>query len=93
MEAAAKENGVGLATEAVGGMFGFVFTDTERVESFADISAADTEYFKRFFHAMLDRGVYLAPSAYEAGFISAAHSDADVDRTVELAADAMRALA
>ena len=93
LQAAAKENGVGLATEAVGGMFGFVFTDAERVESFADISAADTEYFKRFFHAMLDRGVYLAPSAYEAGFISAAHSDADVDRTVELAADAMRALA
>jgi glutamate-1-semialdehyde 2,1-aminomutase len=67
-------------------MFGFFFTDAKRVTSYADATACDVERFKRFFHGMLDEGIYLAPSAFEAGFISAAHTDADIDATVAAAA-------
>ena len=91
--AAARDLAVPMCTAAAGGMFGFVFTDSPSVRSFDDVSKADLDYFKRFFHEMLARGVYLAPSAYEAGFVSAAHSDEDIDQTVERAHDAMRALA
>ena len=59
-------------------MFGFVFTDAGPVRSFAQVAAADTERFKAFFHGMLDEGVYLAPSAFEAGFVSAAHGDEEI---------------
>ena len=83
---AAARAGVPLATNHVCGMFGFFFTDAERVTSYADATACDVERFKRFFHGMLDEGVYLAPSAFEAGFISAAHTDADIDATVAAAA-------
>ncbi|MEL6869304.1 MAG: glutamate-1-semialdehyde 2,1-aminomutase [Pseudomonadota bacterium] len=92
-ETAAKRNQVPLHTASCGGMLGFIFTDREHVTGFDDICAADVDYFKRFFHAMLERGVYLAPSAFEAGFISIAHTDADIDATIERADDAMRALA
>ncbi len=91
--AAAKANDVPMNTAAEGGMFGFVFSEADAITSFADICAADIDYFKHFFHAMLDRGVYLAPSAFEAGFISAAHSEDDIDQTIERAHDAMAALA
>jgi len=83
---AAAGAGIPLATNHVCGMFGFFFTDAERVTSYADATACDVERFKRFFHGMLDEGVYLAPSAFEAGFISAAHTDADIDATVAAAA-------
>ena len=83
---AAARAGVPLATNHVCGMFGFFFTDAERVTSYADATACDVERFKRFFHGMLEEGVYLAPSAFEAGFISAAHTDADIDATVAAAA-------
>ena len=83
---AAARAGVPLATNHVCGMFGFFFTDAERVTSYAEATACDVERFKRFFHGMLDEGVYLAPSAFEAGFISAAHTDADIDATVAAAA-------
>jgi len=83
---AAARAGVPLATNHVCGMFGFFFTDAERVTSYADATACDVERFKRFFHGMLDEGVYFAPSAFEAGFISAAHTDADIDATVAAAA-------
>ncbi|MEN7343980.1 MAG: glutamate-1-semialdehyde 2,1-aminomutase [Pseudomonadota bacterium] len=89
---AASANGVALNTDHQGGMFGFVFSDADTIRTFKDIENADTAYFKAFFHAMLDRGVYLAPSAFEAGFISAAHTQEDIDATVERAADAMAAL-
>lgn len=92
-ETAAKDNGIGLRTDCQGGMFGFIFSDAEQIKGFSDIEAADTDYFKHFFHAMLDRGVYLAPSAYEAGFMSAAHTTADIDVTIEKANDAMKSLA
>jgi glutamate-1-semialdehyde 2,1-aminomutase len=83
---AASGAGIPLATNHVCGMFGFFFTDAERVTSYAEATACDVERFKRFFHGMLDEGVYLAPSAFEAGFISAAHTDADIDATVAAAA-------
>jgi glutamate-1-semialdehyde 2,1-aminomutase len=82
---AAARAGIPLATNHVCGMFGFFFTDAKRVNSYADATACDVERFKRFFHGMLEEGIYLAPSAFEAGFISAAHTDADIDATVAAA--------
>ena len=82
---AAAGAGVPLAENHVGGMFGIFFTDAGQVKDFARATACDIERFKRFYHAMLDRGVYLAPSAFEAGFISAAHGDAEIDATLEAA--------
>ncbi|MFL6712969.1 MAG: glutamate-1-semialdehyde 2,1-aminomutase [Sulfurifustis sp.] len=83
---------VPLAVAHVGGMFGFFFTPEPRITRFAQVMACDIERFKRFFHAMLDTGVYLAPSAFEAGFVSAAHTDADIDETLARAADAFKRL-
>ena len=79
--------GVPLATESVGGMFGLFFTDNDRVSSFAEVMACDSERFSRFFHGMLERGVYLAPSAFEAGFVSVTHKDAEIDETLAAAAE------
>jgi glutamate-1-semialdehyde 2,1-aminomutase len=66
-------------------MFGFFFTSAPHVTSYAAATACDVERFKKFFHGMLDEGVYLAPSAFEAGFISVAHTEADVDATIAAA--------
>ena len=77
--------GVPLATNHVCGMFGLFFTDKPTVQSYADATTCDTERFKRFFHGMLAEGVYLAPSAFEAGFVSAAHTDEIIDRTIAAA--------
>ncbi|MEL7311461.1 MAG: glutamate-1-semialdehyde 2,1-aminomutase [Pseudomonadota bacterium] len=88
----ADQHGIPMWTASKGGMFGFVFTDADAVRGFDDICNADVDYFKRFFHAMLERDVYLAPSAFEAGFVSAAHSDADIDATIEHADAAMGSL-
>ena len=85
LAAAASDAGVAVATECEGGMFGLVFTDAESVRSFDQVAAADVERFKRFFHGMLDAGVYLAPSAFEAGFVSAAHGDGDINATIDAA--------
>lgn len=90
---AADEAGIPLSTVSVGGMFGFFFTDAGRVTSFAQATACDTERFKQFFHLMLEEGVYLAPSAYEAGFISGAHGDAEIEQTIKAAQKAFAALA
>ncbi len=83
---AAARAGVPLATNHVCGMFGLFFTDAPVVSSFAQATACDIERFKRFFHGMLAEGVYLAPSAFEAGFVSAAHSDELIDATIAAAA-------
>jgi len=83
---AADDTGVAISTEHAGGMFGLVFTDDGPVRSYAQVAVADTDRFKKFFHGMLDAGVYLAPSAFEAGFVSAAHSDDDIDATIAAAA-------
>src|SRR5690606_6806692 len=72
LEAAAGEAGVAVTTNQVGAMFGLFFTD-QKVETYAQATACDTAAFNRFFHGMLERGVFLAPSAYEAGFVSSAH--------------------
>jgi len=81
----AKSAGIPLAIVVVGGMFGFFFTDHARVTSYKQATTCDIERFKRFFHGMLAEGVYLAPSAYEAGFVSAAHSEVDINTSIEAA--------
>jgi glutamate-1-semialdehyde 2,1-aminomutase len=89
---AAASADIAFATNQVCGMFGFFFTKERVVDSFAKVMACDTERFKRFFHRMLEEGVYLAPSAFEAGFLSAAHSDADIDTTIAAASRALASL-
>jgi glutamate-1-semialdehyde 2,1-aminomutase len=83
--AKAHENNIPMTANVVGGMFGLFFTDADTVTNFAQTCACHVARFNRFFHLMLAEGVYLAPSAYEAGFISTAHTDADIERTIELA--------
>jgi glutamate-1-semialdehyde 2,1-aminomutase len=85
LAAAAADAGIALATEKAGGMFGFVFTADGPVRTFAQVAAADVERFRKFFHGMLDAGIYLAPSAFEAGFVSAAHGDAEIEATLDAA--------
>lgn len=85
LEQRASRHGIGLQTVSLGGMFGFVFADSGPVRSFAHVTAANIERFKRFFHGMLDRGVYLAPSAYEAGFVSAEHGADEIELTLAAA--------
>jgi glutamate-1-semialdehyde 2,1-aminomutase len=82
---AARSAGIPLATNHVCGMFGFFFTDQTLVDRFDKVMACDVERFKRFFHGMLAEGIYFAPSAFETGFLSAAHTDADVDATIAAA--------
>lgn len=87
----AKEIGVAFSADAIGGMFGIYFS--ERVpENYAQIMAGNKERFNQFFHAMLDAGVYLAPSAFEAGFVSAMHNDAVIDETISAARGAFAKL-
>ena len=81
----AAENCIPLATESMGGMFGFVFTEDSPVRRFNQVAAADIERFRSFFHGMLAEGVYLAPSAFEAGFVSSAHGDDEISQTLEAA--------
>ena len=88
----AREKGIAMTTNQVGGMFGLFFTDQTRIASLNDVMNCDQERFKKFFHAMLDNGVYLAPSAFEAGFVSITHTDAVIDDTLERAREAFRAL-
>jgi glutamate-1-semialdehyde 2,1-aminomutase len=89
---AAVEAGVELYTNAVGGMFGFFFHPGP-VRNFAEARKAEGERFRRFFSAMLEQGVYLPPSPYEACFVSLAHRPADIERTLEAAREAMRRVA
>ncbi|MNN24742.1 Glutamate-1-semialdehyde 2,1-aminomutase [compost metagenome] len=90
LTAAARAANVPFAADAIGGMFGLYFTQTVPT-SFAEVTKADVGRFNRFFHAMLNEGVYLAPSAFEAGFVSAKHDDAIIATTVEAAARAFQA--
>ena len=84
----AAEHDVPFTADCAGSMWGFFFR-AEPVRSFADAKTCDVERFKRFFHAALARGVYLAPSAFEAAFMSSAHSDRDVEETLNRLSDAM----
>ena len=81
----AAQAGVGVATNHVCGMFGLFFTGADAVTGFADVMACDTERFALFFHAMLAEGVYLAPSAFETGFVSSAHDDEHLETTFRAA--------
>jgi glutamate-1-semialdehyde 2,1-aminomutase len=90
---AAAEHGIPLTCNRAGGMFGIFFTDQTRIETFADVGRCDIERFKRFFHGMREQGVYLAPSAYEAGFVSIAHSKDDITQTVAAAGAVFTSLA
>ncbi len=86
LQAAADGAGIAFATNRVCGMFGFFFTAEPKVDGYAKVMACDVARFQRFFHGMLNEGIYLAPSAFEAGFISAAHSPADIEATAAAAA-------
>jgi glutamate-1-semialdehyde 2,1-aminomutase len=81
----ANAAGIAMTSNHVGSMFGVFFTEEETVSNYQQVMACDSARFGKFFHAMLDEGVYLAPAAYEAGFMSAAHSDADIDFTLAAA--------
>nr|WP_198981635.1 glutamate-1-semialdehyde 2,1-aminomutase [Herbaspirillum sp. ASV7] len=91
LAAAAKTAGVTFSADAVGGMFGLYF-DAAVPSSYAEVMKGDKERFNRFFHKMLDAGVYFAPSAFEAGFVSAQHSDAIIEETIAAAAKAFAEL-
>lgn len=77
--------GIPLTSNQVGGMFGLFFTDIDRVTNFNQSTACNQTQFKKFYHAMLNSGIYLAPSAFEAGFVSAAHNDEDIAATIQAA--------
>ena len=88
-----KKYNVPFVINHVGGMFGIFFTDQKQVTSYAEVMKCDTEKFKVFFHKMLDQGVYLAPSAFEAGFMSLAHTNEDIEKTLAAADIAFAAVA
>lgn len=92
LKAVAAQAGVPLTTNQVGGMFGLFFTENKNITTFTQVMACDQAYFKRFFHAMLEQGVYLAPSAFEAGFVSAAHDDEALNKTLTAAEIVFRRL-
>lgn len=85
LKAVAEKNNIALAINYAGGMFGFFFTNADAVTSFQQATECDADKFKRFFHLMLEEGIYLAPSSFEAGFLSTAHSQSDIDATIAAA--------
>ena len=93
LKALAQKHNVPFVINHVGGMFGIFFTDQKQVTSYAEVMKCDTEKFKVFFHKMLDQGVYLAPSAFEAGFMSLAHTNEDIEKTLAAADIAFAAVA
>ena len=88
---AAKKHGHAICGDYAGGMFGWYFVDGP-VKNFQDATKADAEKFGKWHRMMLERGVYLAPSMYEAGFMSAAHTDEDIKRTIEIADEVLSQL-
>jgi len=91
LASAARKRGIAFSAQSVGGMFGLYFRAVPP-SSYAEVMQCDKVAFSRFFHAMLERGVYLAPSAYEAGFVSTAHSEADIETTISAADAAFRSM-
>ena len=92
IDKAARQHGVPMTFNQVGGMFGFFFSKESRVSNYQQATQCDIGAFKHFFHLMLQKGIYLAPSAYEAGFLSLAHTDDDLKATIEAAASSFAAL-
>ncbi len=88
---AAKSAGINMTCNRAGGMFGLFFSD-QQISSFEQATQCNVDQFKAFFHGMLDEGVYLAPSAYEAGFVSAAHTEDDLQKTIDAAARVLKTL-
>ena len=88
MVSAAHDAGVAMYGDSRGGMFGLFFGTNEPVTNYAEVMACDKALFTAFFHAMLKRGVYFAPSSFEAGFVSMTHTREDVDHTVAMAREA-----
>ena len=84
LSAIAREKGIAFSAQSVGGMFGVYFSES-CPNSYSEVMQSDKEKFNHFFHAMLDEGIYLAPSAFEAGFVSAAHGDAEIGKTLDAA--------
>jgi glutamate-1-semialdehyde 2,1-aminomutase len=84
LTASAKKHGIPFSAQSIGSMFGIYFSNKVPT-SYVEVMASDKAAFNRFFHAMLDEGVYLAPSAFEAGFVSAAHTEADIAATIAAA--------
>ena len=92
LKALAAKHNVPFVVQYVGGMFGLFFTEQPEVTSFQEVMKCDAAKFNRFFHLMLEQGIYLAPSAFEAGFMSLAHSDKDIEATLQAADKAFSAL-
>ncbi len=88
----AQKHGIPFTSNHVGSMFGFFFTEESKITNYQQVMACNNERFNQFFHGMLKEGVYLAPASYEAGFLSAAHTDEDVERTLEAADRVMATL-
>lgn len=93
LQAAADSLGIPFTTNQVGGMFGYFFSEEKNIRRFAQVAQGDMERFKAFYHGMLEEGVYLAPSAFEAGFVSSQHTDQDIDDTIAAAKRVMAKLA
>ncbi|OZG70042.1 glutamate-1-semialdehyde-2,1-aminomutase [Hahella sp. CCB-MM4] len=92
LKQAASDVGIPMTTHQVGGMFGFFFSDEPIITRYDQVMQCDMEKFKAFYHGMLQKGIYLAPSAFEAGFISSAHTDEDIAATINAAAEVFKTL-
>ena len=92
LRSVALDTGIPFTTNHVGTMFGLFFTEADTVSTFDDVMACDTVQFGRFFHGMLEAGIYLAPSAFEASFISSAHGNSEIERTLESARQVLKSL-
>ncbi len=92
MVAAASENGIPMTSNRVGGMFGLFFSEEKKITNFQQVSKCNVEQFNTFFHGMLAQGIYLAPASYEAGFMSSAHTDSDIEDTLSAAKTVFSAL-
>lgn len=88
----AVENNIPMTQNIVGGMFGLFFSDADKVSNFEQATQCNLERFKKFYHGMLEHGIYLAPSAYEAGFVSSMHSDEDIQATIDAAGKVLETL-
>jgi len=91
LKAAASEAGVPFSADSEGGMFGF-FLLPQLPQNYSQVMKSDTAAFAKLFHGLLDRGVYIAPALYEAGFVSAAHSEADIEATIDAAREVFQAM-
>ena len=92
LQAQADSAGIGFTTNQVGGMFGYFFSAESTISRFDQVTRCDMETFQRFYHGMLQAGVYLAPSAYEAGFVSSTHTDSVIDASLDASAQVFKAI-